>query len=60
MVPNLHNSINQLTPNVAQLTADLSGLITRTENYIEGNYPNAYPARFFANPAKIQELYDNN
>ena len=38
----------------------LAALIARTENYIEDNYPNAYPARFFANPAKIQELYDNN
>ncbi|EIY6186412.1 AIPR family protein, partial [Salmonella enterica] len=60
MVPNLHNSTNQLSPDSAQLTTDLAELITRTENYIEDNYPNAYPARFFANPAKIQELYDNN
>ncbi|MGR7054106.1 AIPR family protein, partial [Klebsiella aerogenes] len=59
-VASLHSSTNQLSPDVAQLTADLNELITRTERYIEAGYPNAYPARFFANPAKIQELYDNN
>lgn len=59
-VPNLNTSTDQLTPDVARLTADLADLIVRTENYIEANYPNAYPARFFANPAKIQELYANN
>ncbi len=59
-VPNLNASTDQLTPDVAKLTADLTNLIDRTEIYIETYYPNAYPARFFANPAKIQELYTNN
>lgn len=60
MVSDLQNSTIQLAPDSAQITANLAALIARTENYIEDNYPNAYPARFFANPAKIQELYDNN
>ncbi|MGG7670097.1 AIPR family protein [Yersinia sp. J1] len=59
-VPNLNTSTDKLTPDVARLTTDLASLIARTENYIEAHYPNAYPARFFANPAKIQELYANN
>lgn len=56
-VENLNSSTDQLTPNLAKLTGDLANLITKTEHYIETHYPNAYPARFFANPAKIQELY---
>lgn len=59
-VSNLNSSTEQLIPNVAKLTSDLVNLIDDTERYIEDNYPNAYPARFFANPAKIQELYDNS
>ncbi|WP_336997398.1 AIPR family protein [Leclercia sp. M50] len=58
-VPNLNNSTEQLNPDVVKLTTDLAILIDTTENYIEENYPNAYPARFFANPAKIQELYSS-
>ncbi|MGO2440298.1 MAG: AIPR family protein [Serratia proteamaculans] len=57
---NLSTSTDQISPNVAKLTADLAILIDETENYIETHYPNAYPARFFANPAKIQELYASN
>jgi len=59
-VPNLNTSNDQLTPNVEILVAALAHLIDSTENYIETHYPNAYPARFFANPAKIQELYAIN
>ncbi|WP_168402936.1 AIPR family protein [Erwinia amylovora] len=59
-VPNLNASTEQLTPDVEKITLELASLITRTENYLEANYSNAYPARFFANPAKIQELYTNN
>lgn len=59
-VPDLNNSTEQLTPNVEALTNNLTNLIDITEVYIETHYPNAYPARFFANPAKIQELYANN
>lgn len=59
-IPNLSTSTDKINPNVAKLTADLAILIDTTESYIETNYPNAYPARFFANPAKIQELYASN
>ncbi|RJL47144.1 AIPR family protein [Pectobacterium carotovorum] len=59
-VPYLNTSTEQLTPDVAKITTDLTSLLIRTESYIETHYSNAYPARFFANPAKIQELYTNN
>ena len=48
MVSDLQNSTIQLAPDSAQITANLAALIARTENYIEDNYPTAYPARFFA------------
>ncbi|WP_318378841.1 AIPR family protein [Enterobacter sp.] len=59
-IPNLNTSTDQLNPDVAKLAADLAILIDTTENYIERYYSNAYPARFFANPAKILELYTYN
>ncbi|RRZ69771.1 hypothetical protein EGK39_25040 [Klebsiella oxytoca] len=59
-VPSLNSSTDRLTPDIEKLNSDLLALISRTEAYIEEHYPNAYPARFFANSAKIQELYDRN
>ncbi|EPT8925025.1 AIPR family protein [Cronobacter malonaticus] len=56
-IQNLNSSTDHLSPDVTKLTTDLALLINSTESYLEQNYPNAYPARFFANPAKIQELY---
>ncbi|ELY6212234.1 AIPR family protein [Cronobacter dublinensis] len=56
-IQNLNSSTDHLSPDVSKLTAELALLINSTESYLEQNYPNAYPARFFANPAKIQELY---
>ncbi|MBB1199975.1 hypothetical protein EGM70_06630 [Enterobacteriaceae bacterium 89] len=58
-VGGLGNGSEIITPNETELSQWLNALIQRAEDYIEVNYPNAYPARFFANPAKIQELYDN-
>jgi len=58
-IPNLSNSTEILTPDEHALSVTLHQLIQDVENYIDLIYPNAYPARFFANPAKIQELYDN-
>lgn len=58
-VSGIHNSSEILVPDEENLSEELSALIQRAEEYIEDNYPNAYPARFFANPTKIQELYDN-
>lgn len=58
-VPNLKNSTELMSPDEVALGIQLNSLIQRAEDYIEERYPNAYPARFFANPAKIQELYDN-
>lgn len=58
-VPNLNSSNDKLVPDVDKLTSNLYELVDITESYIETNYPNAYPARFFANATKIQELYTN-
>lgn len=58
-IQSLSGSTEQLTPDATKITSELTTLITKTERYIENNYPNAYPARFFANPAKIQELYNS-
>lgn len=58
-VPGLKNATELLTPDENDLSLKLQDLIQKVEAYIEENYQNAYPARFFANPSKIQELYDN-
>ncbi|MEG1690737.1 MAG: AIPR family protein [Hafnia sp.] len=48
-----------MSPDEQFIREQLLSIVERTEEYIEREYPNAYPARFFANPNKIQELYDN-
>ncbi|XQS16377.1 AIPR family protein [Citrobacter telavivensis] len=48
-----------MSPDEQFIREQLLRIVGRTEEYIEREYPNAYPARFFANPNKIQELYDN-
>ncbi|MEA4783484.1 AIPR family protein [Klebsiella pneumoniae] len=58
-VPGLKNATELLTPDENDLSLKLQDLIQKVEAYIEENYQNAYPARFFANPSKIQELYYN-
>ncbi|MFM5803102.1 AIPR family protein [Aeromonas veronii] len=58
-IPALKNSATILHPDEGVLSSKLDTLIDDTETYIDTNYPNAYPARFFANPTKIQELYEN-
>lgn len=58
-IPALTNSATILHPDEGVLSSKLDTLIDDTETYIDTNYPNAYPARFFANPTKIQELYEN-
>lgn len=59
LVSDLGNSTRLLSPDEAVLSTQLGLLIQETEEYIDEHYPSAYPARFFANPTKIQELYDN-
>lgn len=58
-IPGINNSNEILVPDEVALDSRLTALMTAAEDYIERQYPNAYPARFFANPAKIQELYGN-
>ncbi|STQ69750.1 Uncharacterised protein [Hafnia alvei] len=58
-VPNLINSSELLVPDENTISTQFNSLVQRTWDYIEGYDPNAYPARFFANSAKIQELYDH-
>lgn len=48
-----------MSPDEQVLREQLVSIVEATEEYIERVYPNAYPARFFANPNKIQELYEN-
>lgn len=57
--PNLINSSELLVPDENTISAQFNTLVQRTCDYIEEHYPNAYPARFFANSAKIQELYEH-
>jgi len=58
-MPIINRSTEILTPDEADLGGRLMTIINATEDYIERVYPSAYPARFFANPAKIEELYTN-
>ncbi|KGA36052.1 hypothetical protein KU74_06150 [Pectobacterium brasiliense] len=58
-IPNMKNSTDQITPDLLNIKLKLVELINNTETYLNDNYQNAYPARFFANAKKIQELYEN-
>lgn len=59
MVINLKSSTDHITPDVISLKEKLIKLINDTEEYMSSKYANAYPARFFANANKIDELYKN-
>lgn len=55
--PGLDLSKDQIEPNTVDLESKLDTLINDTEIFLDKNYPNAYPARFFANAGKLDELY---
>lgn len=58
-VKSLSSSTELLVPDEASLSQQLDELVDKVERYMEDKYPTAYPARFFSNTEKIQELYDN-
>lgn len=45
-----------VTPNEEHLSTKLNFLCNEAEQYIEQNYTNAYPARFFGNVGKVTEI----
>lgn len=48
---------SELTPpNESSLNDNLLIVADKIYKYIEGNYPNAYPARFFSNVEKVDEI----
>lgn len=55
--PGLVLSKDQIEPDTKTLQERLDDLIRNTEAFLDVNYPNAYPARFFANSGKLDELY---
>ena len=55
--PGLIISKDQIDPDISVLQDKLKELIENTELFLDKNYPNAYPARFFANSSKLDELY---
>ncbi|MFL0808761.1 MAG: AIPR family protein [Oceanobacter sp.] len=50
------NATEIVTPNERHLSSKLDFLCQETEGYIEDNYTNAYPARFFSNVEKVTEI----
>lgn len=58
-VKGIRKSIERIEPDETALKFELDILMTKTEDFIEKKYPNAYPARFFANSSKLDELYNS-
>jgi len=50
------NATEIVTPNESHLSYKLDFLAEEIEQYIESNYTNAYPARFFGNVEKVNEI----
>jgi len=53
IVPNINTQKNIIDIDEALISSELHRILEITENLIEQNYPNAYPARFFTNVEKI-------
>lgn len=51
--PNLVNARNLLEPDEDRIRTLINRILNLTEQLIERDYPNAYPARFFSNVEKI-------
>lgn len=54
----ISNATEIVTPDESHLSSKLDILANETESYIEENYTNAYPARFFGNVEKVNEILD--
>ncbi|EDX82621.1 hypothetical protein S7335_922 [Synechococcus sp. PCC 7335] len=57
-VSSIKNATELVLPNEALLSEKLDLLVEEAEKYIEKNYTNAYPARFFVNVSKVNEILD--
>ncbi|MCG9753907.1 AIPR family protein [Shewanella insulae] len=55
----ISNATEIINPNEENLSAKLNVLCNETEQYIEKNYTNAYPARFFTNIEKVGEIINH-
>lgn len=55
---NIARATELVTPNEEHLSTKLNFLCNKAEQYIEQNYTNAYPARFFGNVGKVTEIID--
>jgi hypothetical protein len=62
LVLNKESKITKATeivqPNEHHLSERLDFLISETEQYLEKNHNNAYPARYFGNVEKVKEILD--
>ncbi|WP_121970443.1 AIPR family protein [Leptolyngbya sp. BC1307] len=55
-VSNIATATELILPNEELLSEKLDLIVNEVEQYIETNYTNAYPARFFVNVAKVDEI----
>ncbi|PSN14297.1 hypothetical protein C7293_12330 [filamentous cyanobacterium CCT1] len=55
-VSDLATATELISPNEELLSSKLDSIIDAAEQYFERNYTNAYPARFFGNVEKVNEI----
>jgi hypothetical protein len=55
-VSNIANSTELISPDEELLSSKLDLIVGEAEQYFERNYINAYPARFFGNVEKVNEI----
>ena len=55
-VSNIATSTELISPDEGLLSSKLDSIVDEAEQYFEGNYTNAYPARFFGNVEKVKEI----
>jgi hypothetical protein len=55
-VSNIATATELISPDEELLSRKLDFIIDKAEQYIERNYTNAYPARFFGNVEKVKEI----
>lgn len=53
---NIATATELILPDESSLSEHLNLIINEAEQYIEANYANAYPARFFGNVEKVTEI----
>jgi hypothetical protein len=55
-VSNIATATELISPDGALLSSKLDSIVDGAEQYFESNYTNAYPARFFGNVEKVNEI----